>query len=207
MNAAAPQDGGTYRDQNFRALRLTGTLESATFHDCVFDGCDLHELRLVACRFVDTDFLTCDLGLMVVAGSAFQGVTVENTEAVGVNWSTAQADLNRPLEIDFKESVLNFATFAGLHLRRRRFEGCTVHEALFARCDLTDASFRGSDLSGTEFRECDLSGADLRKARGYQIDVRHNSVRGLHVRMPEASGLLHGLGVDLETDPADGASL
>ncbi len=198
-----PDDGGTYRDQNFVRLQLTGTLVGATFHDCVFEGCDLHEVRLNGCRFVDTDFLTCDLGLVVVADSAFQGVTIENTQAVGVNWSSARVDLNHPLEIDFKDSILNFATFDGLHLRRRRFEGCTVHEALFARCDLTDASFRGSDLSGTEFRTCDLSGADLRKARGYQIDVRHNAVRGLHVWMPEASGLLHGLGVDLDTDGVD----
>ena len=193
-----PTAGGTYRDQTFRELRITGELRGAIFHDCVFEACDLREARLLGCRFVDSDFLACDLGLASVEDSGFQGVTIEAGHAVGINWSVARVDPNRPLEVDFKDSVLSFASFERLRLRRRRFEGCTIHEAVFAGCDLTDASFRGSDLGGTEFRDCDLSGADLRKAHHYAVDVRRNVVRGLLVRLPEATGLLHGLGVRIE---------
>lgn len=198
MTLQVPRSGHTYRDRVFRDLEWREPLEGATFHDCVFDGCRLRESRLRGCRFVDTDFLTCDLGLVDVAGSAFLGVTVENADVVGVNWAAAFTDLNHRLEIDFKDSVLSFARFAKLDLRGRRFEGCTVHEALFSACSLVDASFRGSDLAGTEFLDCDLSGADLRKARHYRVDVRRNAVAGLHARMPEAVGLLHGLEIALE---------
>lgn len=193
-----PRDGSTYRDRTFREARLVGVLRGATFHDCVFQDCDLRELRLLDCRFVDSDLLTCDLGLASVEGSVFEGVTIEASHAVGINWSNARVDANRHLEVDFKDSVLSFSTFEHLALRRRRFEGCTIHEAAFVTCDLTDASFRGSDLSGSEFRDCDLTGADLRKAHHYRIDVRRNVVRGLLVRLPEATGLLHGLGVRIE---------
>jgi fluoroquinolone resistance protein len=197
----APAHGGVYRDRTFRDLRIAGELRDAAFHDCVFQGCDLREARLVGCRFADSDFLECDLGLASVENTAFEGVTIEAGHAVGINWSVARVHPNRPLEVDFKDSVLSFATFERLRLRRRRFEGCTVHEAIFAGCDLTDASFRGSDLGGTEFRDCDLSGADLRKAHHYAIDVRRNVVRGLLVYLPEATGLLQGLGVRIE-EPA-----
>jgi fluoroquinolone resistance protein len=193
-----PESGHTYRDRSFRDLRVTGELRGSAFHDCVFEDVDLREARLHGCRFVDSDFLRCDLGLASVEGSVFEGVTIEAGRAIGINWSSARVDANRPLEVDFKESDLSFATFERLRLRRRRFEGCTIHEAVFAGCDLTDASFRGSDLAGSQFRDCDLSGADLRKASSYRIDVRRNVVRGLLVLLPEAVGLLHGLGVVVE---------
>lgn len=198
MTLPMPRSGHTYRDRIFRDLELREPLEGASFHDCVFDGCSLRELRVHGCRFVDTDFLTCDLGLLDVAGAAFLGVTVENADVVGVNWAAAFTDPNHRVEVDFKDAVLSFARFADLDLRGRRFEGCTMHEALFSACSLVDASFRGSDLAGSEFLDCDLSGADLRKARNYRVDVRRNVVTGLHARMPEAIGLLHGLGVELE---------
>jgi fluoroquinolone resistance protein len=194
-----PHSGQTYRDRTFREVRVAGELRGAAFHDCVFDDVDLREARLHGCRFVDTDFLRCDLGLASVEDSQFEGVTIEAGHAIGINWTSARVDVNRPLGVDFKDSALGFATFERLSLRRRRFEGCTIHEAVFAGCDLTDASFRGSDLAGTQFHDCDLSGADLRKARDYRIDVRHNVVRGLLVLLPEATGLLHGLGVVVET--------
>jgi fluoroquinolone resistance protein len=190
-----PENGATYRDRLFRGLRLEGALHAAEFHDCVFDDVDLREARLLGCRFVDSDFLRCDLGLASVEDSAFGGVTIEASHAVAIDWTRARVDPQRPLEVDFKDSELSFATFAGLRLRRRRFEGCTLHEVDFVGCDLTDASFRGSDLMGSRFLGCDLSGADLRKARAYGIDVRRNVVAGMRVLAPEATGLLHGLGV------------
>ena len=197
------RNGRTYRDRTFRDLKVAGVLEGASFHDCVFESCDLHEAKLIDCRFVDTDFLGGDLGLMHVTGSAFLGVTFEKAHAVGVNWSAAFTDANHRLEVDFKDSVLSFARFEGLDLRGRRFEGCTIHEALFDRCLLHEASFRRSDLSGSLFLACDLSGADLRKAHGYRIDVRSNTVAGLRAWMPEAVGLLHGSGIELEPQPTD----
>ena len=193
-----PESGHTYRDRTFRELRVAGELHGAAFHDCVFEDVDLREARLLGCRFVDSYFLRCDLGLARVEESVFEGVTIEAGHAIGINWSTARVDPNRPLAVDFKDSDISFATFERLSLRRRRFEGCTIREAAFSGCDLTDASFRGSDLGGSQFRDCDLSGADLRKARDYRIDVRHNVVRGLLVLLPEAIGLLHGLDVVVE---------
>jgi fluoroquinolone resistance protein len=198
MIGAPPEDGSVYRDRVFRGLRLTGALHGAEFHDCVFDDVDLRGALLLGCRFVDTDFLRCDLALASVEESAFGGVTIEASHAVAIDWTRALVELQRPLEVDFKDSEVSFATFAGLSLRRRRFEGCTIHEADFVGCDLTDASFRGSDLMGSRFVDCDLSGADLRKARAYRIDVRRNGVAGLRVRMPEAVGLLHGLDVVID---------
>jgi fluoroquinolone resistance protein len=193
-----PVSGGSYTDQRFVNVRLTGELHGATFRDCVFEECDLRELRLHACEFVDSDLLMCDLGLLDVAGSRFRGVTLEACHVVGVEWSRAFTDTQWRVEVDAKECVLNFCSYAGLDLRRRRFEGCTIHEALFDGCDLRDASFRHSDLSGTQVEGCDLRGADLRTARNYAIAAGRNRVEGLRASLPEAAGLLTGLGIDLD---------
>lgn len=195
---SAPVSGGSYSDQRFTGLRLSGALHGASFHDCVFDECDLRELRLHGCDLIDTDLLGCDLGLLDVLGSRFGGVTLETCHVVGVVWSRAETSARRPLEVDFQDSVLNFATFASLDLRKRRFEGCTIHEALFDGSDLRNSSFRHSDLTGTQFLNCDLRGADLRTARHYAIVASANRVEGLHAKLPEAVGLLAGLGIALD---------
>jgi len=192
--------GGRYADERFVGLRLSGTLIGASFRDCVFEECDLRELRLHRCDFVDSDLLACDLGLLDVAESRFGGVTLEACHAVGIVWSRADTS-GRLLEVDVKDSVLNFCTFDGLDLRTRRFEGCTIHEALFSNCDLRDASFRHSDLAGSQFEGCDLRGADVRTARHYAIVANRNRVEGLRASLPEAAGLLAGLGIDLDERP------
>ena len=195
-----PVSGVDYANERFVGLRLAGDLRGAAFRDCVFEECDLRELRLHGCELVDSDFLGCDLGLIDVLSSRFGGVTLETCHVVGVAWSRADASPLRPLEIDFKDSVLNFSSFIGLDLHKRRFEACTIHEGLFESCDLRDASFRHSDLTASQFRGCDLRGADLRTARHYAIVASENRVEGLYVSAPEASGLLEGLGVVVERD-------
>ncbi len=196
--ASTPVSAGSYANERFVGLRLAGELHGASFRDCVFEECDLRELRLHACDLVDSDLLGCDLALLDVLSSRFGGVTLETCHVVGVMWSRAATSTARPLEVDFKDSVLNFSTFTGLDLRKRRFEGCTVHEALFEGCDLRDASFRHSDLTSTQFRGCDLRGADLRNARRYAIVAQENRVEGLRASRAEATGLLAGLGIELE---------
>jgi fluoroquinolone resistance protein len=192
-----PVSGARYEHARFVDLRLEGALDDVRFDDCVFERCDLRELRLHRCQLVDTDLEACDLTLVDVQGTTFGGVTLTRCRAAGVAWSRAKVGTDRPLGLDAKDSVLNFCSFAGLVLAKRRFEGCTIHEALFEGCDLRDASLRRSDLYGTTFRDCDLRGADLRTARRYAIDVRHNRVAGMRVALPEAAALLEGLEVDL----------
>ncbi len=194
----APASGRTYADERFVGIKLSGLLRNAVFRDCIFEDCDLRELRLHDCELVDSDFLACDLGLVDVHGSSFGGVTLEASHVVGVVWSRALASSERRLELDFQDSVLNFSTFESLDLRKRRFEGCTIHEALFQDCDLRDVSFRHSDLAGTQFQRCDLRGADLRTAREYSIVARDNRIEGLRASLPEATGLLSGLGIELD---------
>lgn len=196
--ARSPTSGERYADVRFVGVRLGGTLEGAHFRDCIFEECDLRTLRLVDCEFNDTDLLGCDMRLLDVQGSRFGGVTLEACHVVGVEWHRASISAERPLEVDAQDSILSFCSFVGLDLRKRRFEGCTMHEVLFEACDLRDASLRHSDLAGAQFEGCDLRGADLRAARNYAIVASANRVEGVRAALPDAAGLLAGLGIELD---------
>jgi uncharacterized protein YjbI with pentapeptide repeats len=58
--------------------------------------------------------------------------------------------------------ILPNASFAGISLRRARFEFAVLHGARFANCNLEDASFRGAVLTGSASSgAADFSGANL----------------------------------------------
>ncbi len=59
------------------------------------------------------------------------------------------------------------------------------------------ADFDGSDLQHATFRGTDLSEADLSTAKNYEIDPLHNTLKKAKFSLPDAVGLLSGLGIVL----------
>lgn len=187
-----------YRDTTFRGLEQTHDVEGSTFVGCTFDDSTLRKLAFRDCRFLACSFVACDLGLVDVGGSTFRDVSFDACNLTDVNWARASATLHDPLEIDFRDCILDFAVFQGCALEGRRFDHCVAHECDFRRAVLVDAVCRGTDFAGTSFEGADLGGADLRKARNYAIDVRTTRVRGAHFSLPDATALLQGLEILLD---------
>ncbi len=192
------ESGRHYRDTAFRDLEQTHSIEGSTFVGCTFDDAHLREIAFRDCRFLASSFVACDLSLVDVGGSAFRDVSFDACNLTGVNWARATATLHDPLEVDFRDCILDFAIFQGCALEGRRIHHCVAHECDFRQAVLVDAVCRGTDFAGANFEGADLSGADLRKARNYAIDVRSTRVRGAHFSLPDATALLQGLEIELD---------
>lgn len=198
MSAAPIESGCHYRDTAFRQVRQSAAVEGCTFVGCTFDDSHLREITFRDCRFLACAFVACDLSLVDVGGSAFRDVSFDACNLTGVNWARAVATLHDPLEVDFRDCILDFAVFQGCALEGRRIDHCIAHECDFRDARLEGAVCRGSDFAGSNFDGADLRGADLRKARNYAIDVRTTQVKGARFSLPDAIVLLKGLEIDVD---------
>ncbi|MGK5082194.1 pentapeptide repeat-containing protein [Bdellovibrionota bacterium FG-1] len=68
----------------------------------------------------------------------------------------------------------------------------------FSGTDLSECDFQKSDLFNARFQNTTLLKADFRGAHSYLIDPISNKVRGARFSLPEAQGLLVGLGIRIE---------
>ena len=195
--SAALQSSEHYRDTAFRRVEQRADVEGTTFVGCTFDDSHLRELAFRECRFLACAFVACDLSLVDVSGSVFRDVSFDACNLTGVNWSRASATLHDPLEVDFRDCILDFALFRGCSLEERRIDHCVAHECDLRETVLRGAVCRGTDFAGSNFEGADLSGADFRKARNYAIDVRTTRVAGARFTLPDAVALLEGLEIEL----------
>lgn len=202
MSAPALASGEHYRDTTFRGIRQQQGVVGTVFMGCSFEECELRELDLTRCRVLACSFVACDLSLLRVDDTAFRDASFDACNLTGVDFGRARATLHDPLEVDFRDCVLDFASFRGCDLTGRRLDHCRCHEADLRDATLRGAVCRGSDFAGAAFGGADLGGADLRRARNYAIDVRHTRVRGARVSLPDAAALLLGLEVELEPESA-----
>jgi len=200
VKAATIEDGGRYQDVVFRDLDRSGRLQDATFVSCTFEGARVREAAVHGCRFLTCSFVACDLSLADVQGSAFRDASFDGCNLTGINWARATRTLHDPLEVDFRDCVLDFGVFRGCALEGRRLAHCTAHECDFNRAALLGAVCRGTDFEGSSFEGADLRGADFRHARNYAIDVRHTLVKGARFSLPEAFALLQGLEIEIEAE-------
>jgi len=169
-------------------------LPGARFEDCAFDRCALGGRDLRGARFVDCVFTGCDLTVAKVVNAAFVRVRFRECRLAGIHWSVA----SKLESVAFEGCQLNDGTFLGLSLEGCESTRCVARGASFRDAKLAGATFRGSDLAMVEFVNCDLRGADFRGAHDYTLSPAENRLEKARFSLPEAMGLLKGLGIILE---------
>ncbi len=193
------QDGGDYSGAEFRNLKATGArLRNVAFSGCLFDRCSFGGAELSGCSFTDCTFTTCDLSLAKVPTSRFIDVRFLDSKLVGFDWTIVDRPAKLALQVSFERCLVSQSSFFGVNLHGLRLLDSTAREADFAAADLGDAVLTRTDLAGALFSDTNLTGADLRGATGYLIDPLQNRVRKARFSMPDAIGLLTGLGVQIE---------
>ncbi len=169
-------------------------LEDAEFEDCTFNKQLLNDCKLSRCRFFDCSFQECDFTLSRLVDCAFVRTKFVRCRLTGINWS----EVEKLERVCFDGSQLNDTTFIGVKMDACDFSNCIARRASFRDLSLKGMIFRGADLEGAEFVNADLRQADFRQATGYLISPRENRLEKARFSLPEATRLLHGLGIVLD---------
>jgi uncharacterized protein YjbI with pentapeptide repeats len=176
--------------ENFAANEL----ENVIFEGCKLENCNFSESKLRSSIVEDCVFEGCDLSNASFSGSRFHEVRLKRCKVIGVNWTQLEALRG----VEFESCNLSFGNFMSLKLKRLKMTHCRAQESDFRQADLSEADLRGTDLSGALFNQTILLKADLRDALNYVIDPTMNRIKDAKFSLPEAIGLLTGLGIKLE---------
>ncbi len=173
-------------------------IDSTLFEDCIFTGCDFGGIEFTDCNFIDCHFSQCNLSVAKVKDSRFSGVILEDTKAIGIDWTKANwPDILLYSPLKFFKCNINDSIFMGLSLNEIVIENCKAHEVDFREGCFCDANFSSTDFAYSLFNETNLSGADFSEAFNYRIDISENTIQGAKFSRQEALCLLESLGIEL----------
>lgn len=187
--------GMEFENQEFADLVFCGgDLTQRVFENCIFKKCNLSGVDFSKSRFFSCRFIGCDLSNGILKNARLRDIEFQESKGIGLQW----IHLDDITIVIFGESNLRYSNFSGLQLKRALFTKCDLQEADFTQSDLSDAKICDSNLLKARFNGTNLTKADLRGSMNYLIDPMVNKVRGARFSMPEARGLLLGLGIVLE---------
>ena len=169
-------------------------LKNASFENCIFEKCDFKEAALDYSKFVDCKFISCDLSNVSMRNARMRDCTFDLCKLLGIQWVLLD-DVTNP---SFKNCILDYGNFTGLKLKKCSCLQSSLRDVDFSQADLSESVFRESDCLNARFEQTTLIKADFRAATNYLINPIENKVKGAKFSMPEAQGLLHGLGVILD---------
>lgn len=171
------------------------TLEKGEYEACRFTNGSGHKADLSEFKFIDCEFVICDLSLAKLNRTAFREVQFRECKLSGLHFETCH---DFGLAFGFDQCLLHFCTFIGMKLKNTRFLHSQLLESDFTDSDLTGALFDQTDLSRVVFDNTILEKADLRSAFGFIIDPEHNRLRHAKFSQPGLSGLLNKYGLEIE---------
>lgn len=182
-------------DVEFRDLRLDKVeIRDQSFQNCRFVHCKIAECLLLDCSFETCVFEDCDVSLIDVTHTLFRRTYFMDCKAIGINWTQASS----PVSIHFKDCVINYSVFFGMHLAKMKLLHCSAHEVNFAEANLANAIFRETDFFKSTFSMTNLTKADFEGAVNYSIHPSHNTLKKTIFSLPEAISLLSHLDIVLK---------
>ncbi len=170
------------------------SLVEHVFESCIFTRCNLRDADLSKTRFISCKFIECDLSNVILRNSRIRDTDFSSCKLIGIQW----VHLDDFVNPSFDQCILQYCNFVGLKLKKTKFFKSNLREADFSQADLAASDFRESDFSKARFSETNLSKSDFRGALNYIIDPVGNKVRGARFSLPQAEGLLAGLGVIID---------
>lgn len=170
-------------------------LEKGEYEACRFTNGSGHKADLSEFKFIDCEFVVCDLSLAKLNRTAFREVQFRECKLSGLHFESCH---DFGLAFGFELCRIDFCTFIGMKLKGTRFVRSQLLESDFTDCDLTGALFDQTDLSRAVFDNTILEKADFRTAYGYQIDPEQNRIRYAKFSALGLVGLLSKYGLEIE---------
>jgi len=165
--------------------------EECVFLTCNFSGANFKRARFLGCRFESSDLSNAKLDNTRIRNTEF-----DKCKLLGLQW-TQMEDFTDPV---FRECILSFSNFSGMKLKKAQFYQSTLRDVDFSGADLPESNFKDCDLLNARFSATCLLKSDFRGAINYLISPIENKLRGARFSLPEAQGLLYGLGILLDEE-------
>ncbi|NGX38855.1 MAG: Pentapeptide repeat protein [Chlamydiae bacterium] len=185
-----------YEDETFTRENFPKNLQGSSFLSVRFEGCDFSGLDLRKARFFQCAFSGCNWTTTKVQDVRLQEVHMVDSKCMGIDFTVVDPSF---LQLSFEKSLLSGCNFSGLILKKSRFVECRVKECHFVETNLEESDFQKSTLTGTLFHHANLKKANFQEAKEYQINPLNNSLNKAKFSLPEAVGLLEGLGVMIQS--------
>lgn len=162
-------------------------IKMADFENCQFIQCNFASADLSECRFEDCRFEQCDLSNANISETAFQNIRFDSCKLIGLQFDTCNSFL---LAFQFKQCILNYASFYQLKIPGTRFTKCNIEEADFTNTILNSAIFNECNLNGSMFENTQLEKADFYTSSHLIINPETNNIRGARFSLENIEGLL-----------------
>lgn len=193
------QGTSDYYQQTFHALKAAQLpLQRIRLEACQFIDCDFSDSVWRAVQLQECQFTRCNLGLWQLPHCELTSVEFDDCKLLGVDWTRASwSGLALTPRLQFRRCLLDDGSFFGLELDELVLQACQAHDVDFRETHLPRANLRETDFSRSLFGNTDLTGADLSEASQYDIDLRHNRLKGATFSRFEALRLLDSLEINL----------
>ena len=146
-------------EQNFIGLTYTENgIKFKEYENCTFTKCDFTACSFLAVTFIDCNFFECNFRSTKINHVSLRNVWFTKCDFTHVNFSMTDQVL---YEFHFRDTLLDYAQFYSLKLKKMQFINCSMvatdfmesdlSEALFDHCNLRHAVFIGTIANKTDF--------------------------------------------------------
>ena len=164
--------------------------ENSIFIMCNFSNSDLSDIK-----FIDCEFIGCDLSMAKLENTALRDVKFKDSKMLGLQFDTCH---EFGLSFSFENCLLNHSSFFKTKQNKIIFKDSQLQEVDFSECDLSGSLFDSCDLAGAVFKNTILEKADFRTSFNYSLDPEHNRIKKAKFSLSGAVGLLDKYNIIIE---------
>ena len=157
------------------------------YENCTFTKCNFTACSFTAVTFIDCNFFDCNFKNTKINHVSLRDVWFTNCDFTAVNFAMTDQIL---YEFHFKDSLLDYAQFYSLKLKKMQFINCSMIAADFMSSDLTEVLFDNCNLRRAVFIDTIANKADFSTSYDYAFDPEKNKIKKAIFSMEGLKGLL-----------------
>ncbi len=175
-------------DQNFSDITfLEHDIKYKEYENCTFTNCDFTSSFFVAVAFIDCNFINCNFKGTKINHVSLRNVWFTKCDFTSVNFAMTDQII---YEFHFKDSLLDYAQFYSLKLKKMQFINCSMIAVDFMESDLTEALFDNCNLRHAVFIGTTANKTDFSTSYDFIIDPEKNKLKRAVFSRDNVAGLL-----------------
>lgn len=183
-------------DKEFIKIDFTEKgLPAGEYDNCRFSNCNFSNTNLSHIGFSDCEFNDCNMGMAKLGMTAFKNVRFIGSKLLGWHFEHCDPFL---FSVQLDDSILDFASFYKMKLKKIVFKNCSLQEVDFTEADLSGSVFNNCNLAKAVFENTILEKADFRSSYNYSINPELNRVKKAKFSAAGVIGLLDKYDIEIE---------